>query len=308
MSKPHFPRLALVGGALALILAPALASGQDGKPPVGPSTNAPETNKNNPANPPGGVESPRPKRPEEVLPAVPATARDPAPPGTRSVRVDLPPATTAPATPVTNRSPRGIKVVEGVVTRVGKPAKDLTGEIMRIRVNGAKTWDDHVLGPARPKTATARSAANDPDRAIDDANSVDIVLTRRTYIFAHARTVDGVDLYGVATESSPFDNRARSDATTTHIPVNSPGNRADKETNFTNIREGSYVLVRYRTTGNLNEATNVSLIEMPLNPPRRTDISAPGVNPAGRTVPGNVPGAPRVPSPPSAANPGVLPR
>jgi len=204
--------------------------------------------------------------------------------------------------------PRGIKVVEGVVSKVGKPGKDLTGETLRIRVNGAKTWDDHVQGSAQPKTATARSAASDSTPASDDANSVDIVLTRRTYIFAHARTIDGVDLYGVATESSPDDHRARSDSTATHIPVNSPGNRADKETNFTNIREGSYVLVRYRTTGNLNEATNVSLIEMPLNPPRRTDLNAPGVNPAGRAAPGNVPGAPRVPSPPSAASPGVLPR
>jgi len=306
MSKPQFPRLALVGAALALILAPVFASAQDGKSPVGPSTNAPETNKNNPANPPGGVESPRPKRPEEVLPAVPATARDPAPPGTRSVRVDLPPAATAPASPATNRLPRGIKVVEGVVTKISKPGKDLTGETLRIRVNGARSWDDHILRTAQPKTANVRSAANDSAGAVDNANSVDIVLTRRTYIFAHARTIDGVDLYGVATESSPDDHRARSDSTATHIPVNSPGNRADKETNFTNIREGSYVLVRYRTTGNLNEATNVSLIEMPLNPPSRTDINTSGVNPAGRTVPGNVPGAPRVPT--TVTSPGALPR
>jgi len=293
---------------LALILAPAVAPGQDGKPPVGPSTNAPETNKNNPANPPAGVESPRAKRPEEVLPGVPATARDPAPPGTRSVRVDLPPAPAAgtPAPAVANRLPRGIKVVEGVVTKVSKPGKDFTGETLRIRVNGARTWDDHVLGAAR--TPTARSAANGSDRAVDDANSVDIVLTRRTYIFAHARTMDGVDLYGVATESSPDDHRARSDATATHVPVNSSGNRADKETNFTNIREGSYVLVRYRTAGNLNEATNVSLIEMPLNPQGGTAISAPGVNPAGRVAPGGVSGAPRVPVPASAPSPGSLPR
>jgi hypothetical protein len=201
-----------------------------------------------------------------------------------------------------------------------KPGKELTGETIRIRVDPNLTWFDHVATPpkahataappATPAPVAAASAPAVPTNpssggrvASPVARPVDITLTRRTYIFAHARTMDGVDLQGAATESSPDDRRGRSDELATHNPASVTQAR-DRETNFTNIKEGSFVRVRYRQAGNVWEATNVSLIEPPLNPdleraqPLNRVPAAPGQR---------LPGVPQDASVPPVS-PGALPR
>src|SRR5690606_730694 len=55
-------------------------------------------------------------------------------------------------------------------------------------------------------------------------------------------------------------------------------------TNFTNIKVGSYVAVRYRPVGQRNEAVNINLIELPLNPPvERPEAPATGTEPVSPT-------------------------
>lgn len=372
-------RFAPWGGALALILAPSLVVAQDGQPPVGPPVTNPKTDKLVPRE---ETSAPRPRTSADVLPPVPATAADPAPPGTRAVRVDdLRGAPAAPAgAPPTATGARpvpGVMVAEGVVTRIDPPGKNVPGELLRFAFDPTQDWSSYIsLGPSaappkekqteakrekavrkslgstkqdeRIKRKAAREAEDAADEAEkddeakadagdlpavpapkDDATNavrpdrprpIEMVVTRRTYIFTHARTPDGADLFGVATQSSPDINASRTGQTNRVVaPV-----RAPMPTNFTNIKEGSFVSVRYRRIGSLNEVLNLNLIEHPMAEPPNHVPSSEAPTPTGGTsivVPGQpatgaIPGAPATPAAPvrvprvpaNPVGPGNLPR
>jgi len=133
---------------------------------------------------------------------------------------------------------------------------------------------------AQLKTDVA-TRPDEPDEAADRSGLVDVTIVPRfSRIVTFARTPDGVDLYGAATESSPNLRTSRSGLT------RRPGVVAAgaKETNFTNIKEGSFVAVRYRRVGESNEVLNLSLIEFPLVDPTAQPAGTPAVN-GPRTVP-----------------------
>jgi hypothetical protein len=300
---------------VVLLLVPAWALAQDGKGGVDIPTTKPETNKNNPANPPAGVRPPVAKSAQEVLPGVPATARDPAPTGTRPVRVDLP-GQGEPPVPGAQVPPQAqataaqaipnLQCVEGVVTGIDRPGKDLANETIRIQVDPSQTWDIFALGaPARAVRREAARPANGrrvapaepapPAPSANDKYIVPVILTARTYIFAHARTREGADLFGAQTSSSPSDRRARSNELATRAPMPA----GTQETNFTNIKVGSFVTVRFRKVGNLNEAVNLNLIELPIT-------AAPAANPAA-PPPGAAPPRGTVPAPGTTTAPNSIP-
>lgn len=179
--------------ALMLAAAPGMASAQDGQLPVGPRTTSTD---------PASFESRRGQIPgesnvnlREVLPPVPATASDPAPPGTRAVRVDTPvpvegpsaphPASSEPVSP----SPRGVSVgeiaagiddpavrrAEGFVRSVHRPANlDDPDAHWIVTIDTSATWADHqgpsrtirervpVPSPRADRETTAEAAPNDP--------------------------------------------------------------------------------------------------------------------------------------------------
>jgi hypothetical protein len=332
MIRMQSRRLARSVGALAIGILPGMAIAQDKLPP-GPPPEAPGPLDPKPLPAPSPVEAPRARLPEEVLPGVPATASDPAPVGTRSVRVDIPRGVPVRgAVRPANRPPNRIEMIEGVVTKLYRPGKDLPPETIRIRVDPARTWEDYTGGgsplaplpvngsappsvtslappvtggslappraagtvrPAGPPVAARTPAPPRPGTSTAQPRTVaprtpapiDLVLTARTYVFAHARTPDGVDLYGVATHSTPADHTGLSDELATRDPASLARARA-QETNFTNIREGSFVFVRYHRVNNLNEASNVNLIELPLSS---------GAMRAPARSPGRVELPPRVP-------------
>jgi hypothetical protein len=194
--------------------------------------------------------------------------------------------------------------------------------IARDKADGA---DEATLSGDRAKLAVdrTRAAENANRRAEADANAkagrkpLELAFTRNTRMFTFARTLDGIDLYGAATASSPNHLSSRSGLTRQPLPAASgatsvaPG---PQETNFTNIREGSFLAVRYRRVGDVNELLNVSLIEPPVldpntMPPGVTPATTRGAPPAaGTAVPpgvppvGGVPGrTPRVPNQPVGA-------
>ncbi|MBX6313903.1 MAG: hypothetical protein IRY99_13450 [Isosphaeraceae bacterium] len=175
--------LAPWGAALALILAPALALAQSGQPSEGPPVTAPKTNQSNPR---AVTATPAPLTEREVLPGVPATQRDPAPFGTRSVQVDgrpgvVPgsrseveqpgvPGAPAPGTAaVPGAAPAavpGVVTIEGVVTQLKKPGTDLPGELIRFTVDPTQTWDLYAgrAVPGKPQTTTGEGDVS-KDRA-----------------------------------------------------------------------------------------------------------------------------------------------
>ena len=346
-------RLALWGGTLILTLTPGLSRAQDGQQPVGPPVTEPRTNANkvNPAQP---ISDAPPAGTTRTLPGVPATADDPAPPGTRGVRVDpvigpdgavgptttpaIPGARTAtgvlPAAPagapgaMTGRAPNskrampGISQVEGVVTKLMKPGDDLAEERIRFTLDPAQDWTSYVqYGPeglpnrgdgvdggkkiddqVQPAQADRAEAEAAGDQAPDP---IEMVLTRRTHVFTHGRTAEGYDVFGVNTLSSPGVETSRSGATLR--PVDAAA--APTPASFTNIKEGSFLAVRYRKRGDVHEVLNVSLIEMPTietNPPTATEVgsaTAPGSIPSTTTIPGAIQAGTPTPSP--AAIPGA---
>lgn len=330
----------LLGGALGglLLLASVPARAQDGQGPTGDPVTAPGTNRQNPrAN-----TSTRPReRVDEILPPVPASPNDPAPPGTnpepvgRGARV---PGTPQPGQaagrtlrgPARNPAQRGIRVAEGVVVDISRPdsgdqaGQGRTNELVRLTIDPAQGWDDFVgSGPrapdageaapaARPRAegedaeqeqtrpadagdAEAKDRPDDAEQAEpapeDRPPTVDVVVTNRTRVFVHARSAGGVDMIGVATASSP-DLEPSGVGVTGRVPGRP---RATLQTNFTNIKVGSYVSIRYRDVRGVNEAVNVNLIELPLNPPDE-----------GAELQGAPTGAPPVPADtaPTGATPG----
>lgn len=306
MDNSILRRLTSWGGAVALCLGHvATAPAQDGQAPVvPPATGAPGTTQapvvppapRNPANnqaPPGTTN--RPRNTSEVLPAVPETASDPAPPGTRGVRVDVPRGG-APAAPVSRpgdaaqRRPSNVLMAEGVVTRLDRAGKNLNGELERFAFDPSQDWYSYINRGAqgvaekdaeRPKgneeikDANEKQHEEDPDKP----KVMEMVITKRTYVYTHARSADGTDQYGASTSSSPEPTSSRTGLTNR---VNAAPAAGPMLTNFTNLKEGSFVAVRYRKVGDLNEVLNLTLIEMPLNP---IDAGAPAPSPGATSGP-----------------------
>lgn len=430
MRTKSLRQIARWGGACALMIGPTLALAQSGQPPTGPPTTAPLVNDDVKDR---GTKTAPPRVTTEVLPPVPATASDPAPPGTRAVRVDLPaadpgtvpatvpgavraPATVPAAAPAaTIRRPTpGVQSVEGVVTKVMPPGKELAEERKRFLLDPSQDWESFVTrGPAglpirerdttrigspepvevpdtarsqrpvrgadrvirtetieEPEPARVPRTELDPDRGVrtetidearrtetgteravrtetleedpaptrvrqteertervrrtepdekpapapaprtepvenrvlgtepveageaqgdaDQSPGLEMVVTQKTYVYAFARSPDGHDLFGADSASTPDSTRDR------RIAPAGP-----KLSNFTNIREGSFVAVRYRRTGDVYEVLNLSLIESPTLPtptgttPATPDTAAPGTRTPDAAAPiGTVPGAP----------------
>jgi len=271
-------RFAPGAAALLLGLAGSLAIAQDASPPGPPAVDPKAQPKDKKAVPPNGPIN-------SVLPGVPATASDPAPPGTRAVRVDR----QGPVNPAAVRTARKLAGsaaqifhAEGVVTRIDRAGKNVNGELERFAFDPSQDWTAYVSGnvkgipdkdATRPKTnneiqtANAKQHQDDPDHP----TVLEMSITKRTYTYTHARTEDGTDLYAAATSASPDQLTSRSGAIR-RVPA--PGTTltptAPTPTNFTNIKEGSFVSVRYRKVGDVNEVLNLTLIALPLNP---TDVN-----------------------------------
>lgn len=334
MRTPIPRRLALGAAAIVLLLWPGIARAQEGAP-SGPPVTDPRTNDNkvNEARP--ITDSPPPET-TNLLPPIPATAHDPAPPGTRGVRVDLPPGVVAPAqapaTAPARRAARpiaGIHTMEGVVTRVSAPGTDLPEERLRITLDPSQDWESYVMhgpvGLAHHEGSNARSGANrtqnpppppapapsrEETRRSEAARpgAIDLVVTHRTFIFTFARSPEGYDLFGVDNPSAP--DRQVSRTGQTLRPV-APTLEGPKPASFANIREGSFVAVRFHKDGNVNDVLNLSLIELPTIPASRVPVpgapaAAPGAAapaPAPATVPAQPPRQPALAPPPSTALP-----
>jgi len=299
MQTLRLRRLVPFGGALIVGLGSVLAVAQDGAPPTGPPVTNPRTDRNNPTPP----ASTTPKNTSDVLPGIPATARDPAPPGTRGVRVDLPKGANGNGDvnrtaqrPVPGNS--RVFTAEGVVTRLDRAGKNVNGELERFAFDPSQDWTTYVnrgitgvpeKDADRPKTNSEIKAANEKQHedAPDKPKVMEMVITKRTYVYTYARHPDGTDMYGVATASSPETRSSRSGLTSR--PNTAPAT-GPMQTNFTNIKEGSFVAVRYRKVGDLNEVLNLTLIEQPVN---AAEAATP---PGGRNAPGTGPA--RVPAVP----------
>jgi hypothetical protein len=176
------------GVAGLIALGPALAMAQDGKSPDGPPAPGPPPTQEKVDT--GRKVTTPPRDGADPLPPVPATATDPAPPGTRAVRVDVPGAgnpATAPGRGAAGQNdtvpgigrtaPKGMHDIEGVVVRIRKPGTSLAGEQVRFVVNTTRDWrefyangaDDLIpaseLKPAtgRPPVARPRARNAGPD-------------------------------------------------------------------------------------------------------------------------------------------------
>jgi len=312
MNTSRLRRFVPWGAALTLALGSGLVVAQDGAPPTGPPVTRPRTNETAPTTNPNTT---GPKTTADVLPGIPATQRDPAPPGTRSVRVDVPAATpAAPAAAAPRAANARIFTAEGVVTRIDRAGKNVNGELERFAFDPAQDWYSYVNRGAtgvpekdenRPKTNDQIKAANEKQHedAPDRPKVLEMVITKRSYVYTHARSADGTDQYGRATSSSPDTTNSRTGVIRTPNVAPPTGPMA---TNFTNIKEGSFVAVRYRKVGDLNEVLNLTLIELPMN---SAEGVAPAPSPTGTPAParGTVPPA-RVPTVPLAPVGADLPR
>jgi hypothetical protein len=261
-------------GAMALGLSAAPAPAQDGSPPGPPATKSKTTGQF-----PAGDD---PKSPTSDAPRVPATARDPAPPGTRPVRVDAP-ATADPNATRVARKPAAnagrIIHAEGVVTRIDRAGKTINGELERFAFDPSQDWMAYVnkgvegipeKDAERPKTTAAQKDANAKVHG-DDADRptiLEMAITKRTYTYTHARLDDGTDVYAAATSASPDNSTSRTGLIRTAPSAGQTAGAADRPqaTNFTNLKEGSFVSVRYRKVGDVNEVLNLTIIDLPLNP------------------------------------------
>ncbi len=285
---------------MALGLGSALTNAQDGSPPGPPVTN-PKTNLPGQADTAGGGTKAG-NTTADILPGVPATRRDPAPPGTRAVRVDSPNAQVGSPGAVRGPATRGkVYTAEGVVIRIDRAGKTLNGELERFAFDPSQTWSSYVdrgaqgvadKDDARPKTTAEEKAANAKQHEDLPGRSdvMEMAISKRTYCYTYARDAEGIDQYGAATSSSPGLASPRSGLSDRERFAAPSGPTA---TNFTNMKEGSFVAVRYRKVGDVNEVLNLTLIEMPLNPGsdgagagnRVPNTTAPA---SGRTGPGGV--------------------
>jgi len=205
----------------------------------------------------------------------------------------------------------GVMFVEGVVTKITKTDKDEPNALLRFTLDPAQDWTTFVAnGPVvqgsrrgskttvddatieKDKQRLADDKAAGADEAVvsgdeaklaldqsrrehqkgDATKAIELSFTRSTRMVTFARTDDGVDLFGTPTASSPDESSSLSGLT--RRPASPGASVGPKETNLTNIREGSFVAVRYRRVGDYNEVINLSLIEFPLG--GTTESTAPG--------------------------------
>lgn len=157
-------------------------------------------------------------------------------------------------------------------------------------VPGPGTTDPGGLRALPPQQATpadAAPAAPAPDQRASTAvepvaaqNSLpprafEVIVTRGTRVAVHARSPEGTDLFGVASVSSPVDRPTGTGASARGLaPPAGP-----RQTNFTNIRVGSFVAVRYLMVENAAYALNLNLIELPLLGPDEAGPGDPGLQP-----------------------------
>jgi hypothetical protein len=312
--------LALAGGTLGFSAGPALCLAQDGQPETEGPVTRPGTTEQvpdvDPTNPP--------RTTDELLPPVPASVVDPAPPGTRAVppgAVGHPgvrsPLTPSQAAEARARQLQGINRIEGVVIAIEKPEGDAADSSkpanakVRLIIDPSQSWEDFAAsgplniaedqkGPttsappaegddadakANPLVEAAAAAVRAADRKLNDADTradepkdvegaaapatsdrqanIPVLVTARTHVFVHARSEDGTDLFHMATASSP---RVRPDGVAVKGRASTPP-PGPMETNFTNIHVGSFVSIRYRAVGDVNQAVNLNLIELPILPP-----------------------------------------
>lgn len=319
MNPTQPARAAVTVKRISLVLALGLAvpaMAQDGQRRTGVPVTNPETDKEiHRTIPPV---SPAPTS-ADFLPPVPASINDPAPFGTRAVAVP------SAVEPQPSRAElAGVRHVEGVIVSV-EPTKDqdkgenaIGQESVRLRLDPNQTWLDYSTQGAKLKPAASKPDSGDEPKPDEPAQAggptspiLTLVVTKNSRIFVHARTREGQDLYGVPTISSP-NNQVSGRGVNGRVPAQQP---SKMETNFTNIRDGSFVSVRYRMVGNLAEVVNLNLIEYPVVAPGEA-ASVPGRVPntvPGRGVPssaGTPVGAPvRVPVVPGrTASPGTLPK
>ena len=270
-------------GALALVvsLSASRAFAQGATPPGPPATGG-VGNPNTPTAPKNG------KSPEGVLRGVPATVRDPAPPGERGVLIDRP----APAAkPRANTSEaKGVMHAEGIVTRIDRKGNEVNGELERFAFDPSQDWNSYVTrGPQgvmdkdadRPKSKAEVKEANTKvsKEEAGGPQVMEMAITKRTYTYAYARAEDGTDLYGSATSATPeLGNSLSGNVSRLPTPGGTMTPKGPAPSNFTNMKEGSFVSVRYRKVGDVNEVMNLTLIDLPLNPvntaPTRTAAPA----------------------------------
>jgi len=215
-----------------------------------------------------------------------------------------------------------------VVTRLDRAGKNVNGELERFAFDPSQNWASFVdrgpqsvteKGADRPKTTEDEKNANakQHEDSPDTPKVMEMVITKRTYVYTFARDAEGVDQYGAATSSTPDRINSRT-GVTNHEPGQPP--TGPVATNFTNLKEGSFVSVRYRKVGDVNEVLNLTMIETPLNPggdvygatsSSTTGSRAPGGGATapntGRTGP-TVPAGTRVPSVPLEPTGPVIPR
>jgi hypothetical protein len=327
MRQKQPARFATVCKRLSLLLSFGIAvpvMAQDGQRDTGVPVTNPETDKEVrrtlPPAAPGESSA-------DLLPPVPASVNDPAPFGTRAVGV----APGAGAVPVVEEQASraqlaGIRRAEGVVIGVEPPKDQKAGEksvgreLIRLRFDPNQTWlRFSTEGPNLKPTASAGEVKNGAREVVEEAPAqagggpvepggpidpiMTVVVTKNTNIFVHARTREGQDLYGVPTVSSPS-NRPSGRGVTGRLPARQP---TVMETNFTNIKEGSFISVRYRMVGNLAEAVNLNLIEYPVVTPGEA-ASVPGPVPTavpGEAVGPNARGVPNAKVAPNAESAGA---
>ncbi len=267
-------RLAAMGGILALTLTPELARAQDGNREVGPSVTTPRTNKNKA----GTQTSSAPKVGSEVLTPVPATASDPAPPGTRVERVDTPGAALKGANPVRGGGagagagteaapnipgmtpgsalPPGVMAAEGVIVdKIERPGKDLADEQIRLSIDPAHNWAEF----AGPGSVPATDATKGKDDGGETPKRIALVLTKRSALTTFARTPEGEAVPDSANVAAPTEARSR----VTSNPTANVPRRIFSPTNFTVLKPGQFVAVQYRKAGGVNEVVAMSLIVRP---------------------------------------------
>lgn len=279
MRTPRSGLLAACGVATQLILLHAPAQAQDGKTELGPAVTTPATNKRR-ETPATNVP---PRVGSEVLTPVPATATDPAPPGTRAERVDVPaagrgaagspaagamPANVPGVTQAANL-PAGVQAAEGVIVgKVQKPGKDLQDEVVRIAIDPTRNWSAFG-GPAGASAAVPTRG----ERATgDDDKSLDLVLTRRVLssLYTYARSPEGRVVADPLNPNAPDVGRSRSGLT----PKTASASPMIAPMNFTMLKPGQFVSVQYRKAGGLNEVTSMAVIVTPSTPATGNDAPA----------------------------------
>jgi len=148
----------------------------------------------------------------------------------------------------------------------------------------------------------------DSDRE-EGPEGIELAITRTSYIFQVTRTPEGFDLYGDNTADAIPGTTAsgrQGAGPAPNVPATGVGGDLPKSapapaigprpSNFTNIREGSYISARYRKVKGVNQVLNLSIIELPPGGVTPGE-GAPGLRRQGNVAPapgGTRPGVPAV--------------